>query len=228
MVLMARDDHVFVTSTRRYAMGVDLGQAADYTAISVIEYAKEGTGEWKHPPRGGKGGIEIAEERYNLLYLERVPLHTPYPDIVAHVAELLVRPPLAGKVELVIDMTGVGRPVFDLFQDAGQRPIGVSITAGTDENRKGSWRYNVSKQMLISTLDAKLHTGEFRYAPTLENVSEFVGELVDFRRKVTAAGHATWSHRTGAHDDLVLSCCLALWWLARPRHVNKMIRIAGF
>jgi hypothetical protein len=44
-------------------------------------------------------------------YLERVPLGTPYPGIVAHVGRLLEKLP-AG-TELVIDLTGVGRPVGD-------------------------------------------------------------------------------------------------------------------
>jgi len=37
-------------------------------------------------------------------------------------------------------------------------------------------------------------------------------ELKDFRRHVSAAGRNTWSARTGAHDDLVLSVAIALWF----------------
>jgi hypothetical protein len=46
-------------------------------------------------------------------HLERVPLGTPYPGIVAHVGRLLTK--LPDHSELVIDFTGVGRPVFDMF-----------------------------------------------------------------------------------------------------------------
>ena len=55
-------------------------------------------------------------EVYRVGYLERLPLGTPYPGIVAHVARLLGRLPGA---ELVIDLTGVGRPVFDMFRFSG-------------------------------------------------------------------------------------------------------------
>ena len=48
------------------------------------------------------------------------------------VALLLRRPPLAGNCELVIDDTGVGRAVGDLFETAGMDPIRVTITAGAE------------------------------------------------------------------------------------------------
>src|SRR6185437_8939809 len=66
---------------------------------------------------------------------ERVPLGTPYPGIVAHVGRLLDKLP-AG-TELVIDLTGVGRPVFDMFVYSGISPLGVLITAGASETRDG-------------------------------------------------------------------------------------------
>ena len=68
-------------------------------------------------------------------HLERVPLGTPYPGIVAHVGRLLDKLP-AG-TELVIDLTGVGRPVFDMFVYSGISPLGVLITAGASETRDG-------------------------------------------------------------------------------------------
>ena len=42
------------------------------------------------------------------------------------------------------------------------------------------------------------------------------GELLDFRRSVSAAGRSTYQARTGAHDDLVLSTVIAVWWARRP------------
>ncbi|MGC1958407.1 MAG: hypothetical protein WA683_12310, partial [Pseudolabrys sp.] len=37
--------------------------------------------------------------------------------------------------ELVIDETGVGRAVGDIFNEAGLKPIKVTITAGNEEAR---------------------------------------------------------------------------------------------
>ena len=46
----------------------------------------------------------------------------PIPGIVAHVGRLLGKLPPG--TELVIDFTGVGRPVFDMFVYSGISPLG--------------------------------------------------------------------------------------------------------
>jgi hypothetical protein len=61
-------------------------------------------------------------------HLERMPLGTTYPAIVQHVGRLVGR--LPKDTELVIDYTGVGRPVFDLFRYSGISPTGMLITSG--------------------------------------------------------------------------------------------------
>ena len=66
--------------------------------------------------------------------MERLPLGTPYPGIVAYISRLLGRLPGA---ELVIDLTGVGRPVFDMFRFSGITPTGVLITSGAAETGGG-------------------------------------------------------------------------------------------
>ena len=66
---------------------------------------------------------------FQIGHLERLPLGTPYPAIVAHVGQILAK--LPGHPELLIDFTGVGRPVFDMFVYSGIYPIGVIITGGT-------------------------------------------------------------------------------------------------
>ena len=55
-------------------------------------------------------------------HLERVPLGTPYPGIVAHVGRRLTQ--LPARTELVIDVTGVGKPIFEMFVYAGISPLG--------------------------------------------------------------------------------------------------------
>jgi hypothetical protein len=55
--------------------------------------------------------------------------------------------------QLVIDFTGVGRPVFDMFIYSGISPIGVLITGGTAETRDGP-TCSVPKLTLVSRLRA--------------------------------------------------------------------------
>ena len=141
-------------------------------------------------------------------HLERVPLGTPYPGIVARVGRLLGRLP-AG-TELVIDLTGVGRPIFDMFTYAGISPLGVSITAGAAETRDGAV-CSVPKLTLVSRLQALLHEGRLKIQKQLPEAETLVRELQDFRVEFTAAGHLTFNARSGKHDDLVLALAIAAW-----------------
>ena len=50
--------------------------------------------------------------------------------------EMLNRPPLRDRCDLVIDESGVGRAVGDMFEAAGLRAVRVSITAGTDATKQ--------------------------------------------------------------------------------------------
>src|SRR3954454_24892835 len=134
-----------------------------------------------------------------------------YPAQVQHVANVLARPPLTAAT-LIVDDTGVGRPVSELMLQAGLRPKRLTITAGleTSEHNGNSW--HVPKSLLISGLDARLHTGELKIAAALSDAGALQEELKDFQRKVSDAGRSSWSARTGAHDDLLLAVAIALWW----------------
>jgi hypothetical protein len=141
-------------------------------------------------------------------HLERVPLGTPYPGIVAHVGRLLGKLP-AG-TELVIDYTGVGRPIFDMFTYAGISPLGVLITAGIAETWEGAI-CSVPKLTLVSRLQALLHEGRLKILKELAEAETLVRELQEFRVEFTAAGHLTFNARSGKHDDLVLALAIAVW-----------------
>jgi len=96
--------------TPTFFLGLDLGQKRDHTAIAVIERSDVDTGfdpvHW----------ARIRERRFMLRHLARLPLGTPYPEVVDRVRELVRTPPLAGACTLVVDATGVGAPVIDLFK----------------------------------------------------------------------------------------------------------------
>jgi hypothetical protein len=191
-------------ATVKYVMGCDLGQSSDPTAVCVIEHT-HAFREW------ARGGADQIEDAFNVRHLARLPLGLSYPAVVAEVARLLARPPLVGNCELIVDATGVGVAVADLFDTAGLDPLRVTITAGTDQNWQGRRGWHVAKQILISILDARLHTGELGFAKELHEAGAMEGELKDFRRKVSAAGRYQYEARVGRHDDLVLSVAIGLW-----------------
>jgi hypothetical protein len=190
-------------ATIKYVLAADLGQSTDPTAIAVIEHC--------HAFREyARGGADQFEDTFDVRHLARLPLGLSYPAVVQEVAMLLARPPLVGNCELVVDATGVGRPVSDLFDTAGMDPVRLTITAGSEQSwANGGW--HVSKQILISTLDARLHTGELRFAKELLEAGTMQDELKDFRRKVSVAGRYTFEARVGKHDDLVLAVAIGLW-----------------
>src|SRR5262245_47776253 len=221
--------------TAKWVIGCDLGQSSDPTAICVLQHTKgvldyDGYAYSRHI----RGGKETDTERFDVRHLERLPLGLPYPSVVEHVRDLLCRPPLCGTyslagkeitppAQLIIDSTGVGRAVSDIFTERGLRHIEVTITAGMETTQPLKDRWHVSKSALISTVDALLHTGELRFAAALTEASTMKDELLDFRRHLSAAGRATYAARTGKHDDLVLAVAIACWWLKKPPIMARIV-----
>ena len=68
--------------------------------------------------------------------VERLPLGTPYPGVVARVREMVCGEALAGQCALVVDATGVGAPVVEMLRGArlGCEVTAVTITGGEKEN----------------------------------------------------------------------------------------------
>jgi len=193
-----------------FLLGLDLGQAQDYTALTVVEQTDSG------PERSASGE---EPKSYHLRHVERFELGTPYPNQVRRVAALMEREPLATEgVELVVDQTGAGRPVVDLFREADLDPIGVTITGGDTSTRDGR-NHRVPKKDLVSTVQALLQTGRLRFAEGLAMADVLREELQNFRAKISVdTGHASFEHwRDRDHDDVVLALALACWYGERGR-----------
>src|SRR4029079_12250152 len=100
-----------------------------------------------------------------LRHVERMALGTPYPAVVERVREVLGSRELAGRCELVVDGTGVGRPVVDMLLEAGLgcRVVPVSITAGDSESYSGGY-YRVPKRDLVTGLQVLVQRDELQIA----------------------------------------------------------------
>lgn len=199
-----------IRAVNRWILAADLGQSFDPTALCVLNH-RVVPGEWKSDDNA-RQWCQERSEHFDCRHLERIPLGTSYPAVVQHVASMLTRPPLNAGCTLVIDETGVGRAVGDIFDSAGLAPKRITITSGAEVSQHDARTWHVPKGVLISGLDARLHTGELKIAAGLSDAGALAEELKDFQRKVRDAGRATYAARTGAHDDLVLAVALALWW----------------
>jgi hypothetical protein len=104
----------------RTILELDLGQSQQFSALAAIREAgqdAQGRSVWAVP------------------VLTRWPLGTPYPQIVAAVADI------AGRLDrptLVVDGTAVGRGTVDLFRQADlpvDEVVAVTVTAGHQARR---------------------------------------------------------------------------------------------
>jgi hypothetical protein len=200
-------------SCEGYIIGVDLGQANDFTALCVLEKWRDTTSTIEQKGFEPPTSVTTTRNIFHLRHLQRLRLGTSYVDVCSIVATMLKALPSAKLAPaLVVDATGVGRPVIDAMQKAGLRPIAVTITGGFDENRILSNEWRIPKRNLVSTLAVLLQSGRLKVAPDLAEGETFVSELSNFKVKISAAGHDSYNAwRESIHDDLVLSVALAAW-----------------
>jgi hypothetical protein len=150
---------------------------------------------------------------YAVRHLERHPPGTPYPEVCQRVAALFGKPPLTSST-LVVDYTGVGRPVLDMLRRSRVRarvcPVLVTSGHRSTSDDRGGWY--VPRQELAATLQVLLQTRRLRVAPALPQAETLARELAAFQLKAAAAAEeelGAW--REGAHDDLVLAVAVAAW-----------------
>jgi len=198
-----------------YVLGLDLGQAQDYTAAVIIEAS--GTAQ-KAPFRTQVLGYDVpAVQSYELAplsrvevqYIKRFDLGTRYQEIAGSVAAALRKMPMPRY--LAVDQTGVGRGVLEMLY--GCRPVGITITAGNEVTPgvlQHEWR--VPKRDLVSTMQVLFQNRQFGMRRDLPHSEVLDRELRNFRAKISASGHETYeAWREKEHDDLVLACALACW-----------------
>mgnify|MGYP000844876999 CR=1 FL=1 len=217
---------------KKYFVGLDLGQASDYTAISVVEvhptiYTIQYDGidpEFRRPTTFTKeaAGVPVA---HHVRHLERLPIGTAYPDAVARVKDLLQRLP-AG-TELIADHTGVGRAVTDMLFREGLTPVCVTITGGDTVHRDGLY-FRVPKRDIVSALAVALQNKRLKIAAALPDTETLIAELLNFKIKVNLkTAHDSYeAWREGDHDDLVLSVGMAVWaadWLFSRANINDLL-----
>jgi hypothetical protein len=218
-----------IPPAQTFIAGLDLGQSQDYSALAILEHAGPG-----HLPY-------LPEQIWNIRHLQRWELQTPYPAIVVDVMTMLDQPPLTeSDVTLAIDMTGVGRPVVDLFRQALPKPAGmawaeqappptrpvrlvpIQITGGNQVTRDSDV-FNVPKRDLAGVVQVTLQARRLPAARKLPALQVLMQELANFKAKISLAGHDTYGAgsgeewRVGAHDDLVLAVAIALWAAQRSR-----------
>lgn len=134
---------------------------------------------------------------------------------------MLARDELLGRARLIVDGTGVGVPVVNMLHHAGLPVVPIWITGGETVSTKGRI-IRVPKRDLVSVLQVLFQTGRLKIASSLPLGPVLVNELMNFRAKITPAGHDTYeAWRERDHDDLVLALAIAAWYAERSRHRTR-------
>ena len=172
-------------SISEFFVGLDLGQKRDFSAFCVVERRVE-MFDVKDPVTWNF----LRRTVFHLRHLGRVPLGTPYPEVVERMVTMMQSPALRGRCELV---------------------VAVTITGGDAAVRVGT-AWKVPKRDLVLGLQAMFEAGDVEIAGGIPETEKFVKELMGMQVKVSAAGHDSYgSWREGEHDDLVLAAALGCW-----------------
>ena len=192
-----------------YYVGCDLGQSADYTAICVIEIRDE-----------DKGMLLVRHlERFRELL---------YPEVARRVEKLVNRYPLLVNHDLIVDATGVGPAVTDIFKENATPFKGVKIHGGDHETFKDGY-HRVPKRDLVQNLQVLFHSGRLKIAASLGLAQPLKDELLNFKMKVNiATAHDSYeAWREGDHDDLVLATALAAWGARKGAAGTDSLAVSG-
>ena len=197
-----------------FIISADLGQANDYTAITVIDRQVTGYGVL--------GADGYGERMQHVRHIERIR-GVEYPAIVDRLAQIYRSEALAGVPKsVVIDYTGLGRPVYDLMRMAGFRYSlnAISITGGDVEHARQSGVFTVPKRDLVSTVQIELQNNRLKFAKGLKEANTLIEELSNFQTTITDSGRDTYGGRSGVHDDIVMSLAMGVW-LGCKHHIHR-------
>jgi hypothetical protein len=207
---------ITVDPAREFVVGVDLGRSVDNSVVAILQYTRVGTSEFEVEEAESSNYATIVREKYvehfDLRELQRIKLETSYDEIIQHIFNVMHTEPLIG-AELVIDDTGVGRPIGDLIEaQTPLRPIRITSTGGQETNKISARRYHVPKIELVSTLSGLFATNRIRLAHDLPNLEILRRECQTFLRTYTSSGRAQYSAASGDHDDCVSALSLCCFW----------------
>lgn len=202
--------------TYKYYVGCDLGEVQDYSALSVIE---------RNVVFHDERGVFISE--YALRELIRFPKRTSYPNIVEQIKLIFENPYIKTYGELIVDQTGVGRPVMEMMVREGLNPIGVTITGGNKVTWVGG-DANVPKSEIVSAFLVMAQTNQFHVSSKLKLAKDFQRELEAFKVKINKRTGNEVYEGDEEHDDLVMCVAIPLWYAhAYDSQMQTLDQISG-
>jgi hypothetical protein len=235
-----------------YWMGLDVGQAADPSAVAVLKRVLEPVGEPFETTKrvnnwgvGGSSKVEVIRQTvravYHVVHLDRPPLRTPLPTIAEGVVDRLKRlapthPIYAQRhtVGLTVDATGVGRGVVDMIyreirnlnpkEDPRVSLIPANITGGSQSRRDEYGWVNLPKKELVFTGGvAPLQDGRLKWSRRIRERDTLEKELLNYRLNVNiATGHMAFEPWREGEHDDLLFAVCLAGWSWERQRVMHM------
>jgi len=197
----------------RYILGLDLGQQNDYSVLSVFNVKFNSSNR----------------PIYEMPYLARFNLKTSYVDIVDEVIDIISKYNLSLNYTLIVDYTGVGRPVVDLFRQKHLNPVALSITGGAKTNWVTKTEVNVPKKDIVTYLQLVLQNKRIAIAHDLPLLRTLTQEFLSFQLKIrnnSMSVSSTYGGAYGVNDDIVMSMGIAIW-LVEYHSRRRLFAVGG-
>ncbi|MCB9492246.1 MAG: hypothetical protein H6674_09310 [Dehalococcoidia bacterium] len=165
----------------RYFAGLDLARVEDYTVVVVVS----------------RKGEVVAADRFHRL------------DWARQVTRIRALTERYRVLELLVDSTGAGEPIYESLKTAGCPARPYAFT-------------QKSKSALVDNLALMVERRDL-VLPRPEVWPELIDEMEAFQYSVTEHGNVRSGAPSGDHDDCVVALALAAWCLkrdARPRQMT--------
>ncbi len=160
-----------------------------------------------------------------------------YTELAIYTKELIESLELQGNSALLVDGTGVGEAVYDLYEEASLDPLKIVFGSGEsattqrqrDRDRWGTSRFGsvsafvVPKVDLVTSLQVYVQQGKIRNAEGLPFMADvenqyrnFVGRINE-KTKYVKYGNSS----DEIHDDWVVADAMATWY---TQHMKRMMK----
>jgi hypothetical protein len=199
-------------------VGIDFGKRSDFSALVILERLALEPGGPRQPGRVWPPSRPWTPATYIGHTLHRWELGTPYTAIVQDVQGVLASGRLPPPVTLLVDGTGPGVAVLDLFDVGMTRPppIGIVVTNGSTTTQPRPNEWHTPKSSLVVHLQAAAEARPVRLVlgPRLPFLDAVKTEMQSFSAETTpATGYVRYeAARQQDHDDLLFALGLCLWW----------------
>ena len=150
----------------------------------------------------------------------------PYMELGKYMCRLDGNAMLHGNNDLIVDSTGVGEAVCDIFESMGLSPNRIIFTGGEHARVRTATKtfgnfaprrtLNVPKNEMIDTLKIALEQRRIRTAKGIAYEEDIVKQFSHFQQMQTRTGKLTYNNDSPEiHDDIVVMYAMAAWYFLR-------------